>query len=122
MADAAYWRAYRAANRDRLNAQQRARRATHRPSRGDRSAESAGRPSRAAAGDAPLPVLFPKLVRGVALSFWEDELRMDLHQERILAALEGRDPDAAAKLYRAREVAWHRWTGPLLEAVVREAS
>jgi hypothetical protein len=55
-------------------------------------------------------------VRGVRLSFWDDELRMDLEQERALAVVGGMDPDAAVALYRAREHAWRRMTCPLIEA------
>jgi hypothetical protein len=50
------------------------------------------------------------------VSFWDDELRMDLHQERALAVLEHRDPDAAVGAYRSRELAWRAMTVPLIEA------
>lgn len=58
----------------------------------------------------PLLPLFPELQRGTAISFWDDELRMDLAQERALALLEGRDPEDAERAYRAREISWHRLT------------
>ena len=51
-------------------------------------------------------MLFPHLQAGKALSFWEDELRLDLEQERVLAELEGRDPSEAVRAYRARERGW----------------
>lgn len=43
------------------------------------------------------------------MSFWEDELRMDLEQERVLAKLEGRDPDEAVRSYKLRETNWKFW-------------
>jgi hypothetical protein len=81
----------------------------HRPSRIDRTEERAKyvRPSRAAE---PLPVLRPELQRGGAVAFWEDELRLDLQQERELAKLQNRNPDKAAERYRAREMAWYNLT------------
>jgi hypothetical protein len=57
----------------------------------------------------------PELQHGTSVAFWEDELRLDLYQERQLAILEGRDPDAAAAAYRARETNWRGHTAPLLE-------
>lgn len=108
------WRTYRAANRERLNAAQRARRALGRV-RGDRSREYSKRASRALP---PLGPLFPELVRGQRLSFWEDELRMDLAQEAALARIEGRDEALAVRAYRAREIAWRSLTAPLIDAAV----
>lgn len=61
----------------------------------------------------PLVPLFPHLQHGSAIAFWEDELRMDLAQERVLAVLEGRDPDRAVRLYRVREINWHNYTVPI---------
>jgi hypothetical protein len=113
MPDAAYWRTYRAAHRERLCAQQRERRQAKPRVRGDRSAEYARRRSRACPVP-DLPALFPHIRHGAVLSFWEEELRMDLEQERALATLEGRCPDAAARLYRSRETAWHHVTAPFL--------
>jgi hypothetical protein len=49
------------------------------------------------------------------VSFWTDELRMDLRQEAELARLEGRDPTEAVRAYRARERSWWHHTGPLLD-------
>lgn len=74
---------------------------------------AAPRPSRE-----PLAPLFPHLQRGSSLAFWEDELRMDLEQERALAELEGRDPARAAAEYRAREKGWQIVTTPLTDAHV----
>lgn len=54
----------------------------------------------------PLPALYPELNHGKAVAFWEDELRMDLAQERALAELEGNDPDEAVRRYHARESNW----------------
>ncbi len=109
--DPDYWRKWRAAHpiyreRERLRAKGR--------ERGDRAAEYAKRPSRAIE---PLRPLMEHLQHGTALSFWEDELRLDLSQERALAVLEGRDPDAAARAYRAREMGWRQHTVPLVEGV-----
>jgi hypothetical protein len=77
-------------------------RATRRPVRG-----SWRRPSRA------IPRLEPLPGHGIRIAFWEDELRLDLVQERHLAVLEGRDPDLAAATYRTRELTWHRITTTL---------
>lgn len=109
--DAAYHRAYRAANRERINAQLRARRALGRV-RGDRSAEQAKRRSRAI-DTSPLPLLYPHLQSGGTVSFWLDELRIDLAQEAELARVEGRDPKAAVDAYRARETNWFAHAAPL---------
>ena len=54
-------------------------------------------------------------MRGARLSFWNDELAMDLEQERALATLEGRDPDQAARAYRVRETLWASITAPLYD-------
>ena len=113
-----YWRDYRKRNRDKINARDRARRARGRD-RGDRSAEYAKRNAERAAARPniePLPVLYPELNHGTSIAFWHDELRMDLAQERILAELEGRDPDEAVRAYTARENAWDHMTNPLLDA------
>ena len=113
MPDAAYWREYRAAHRERLCAQQREQRKLKPRVRGDRSAEYARRKTRA--HPVPdLPVLFPRLHHGCVLSFWDEELRMDLEQERSLAILEGRCPETAARTYRSRETAWKHMTIPFL--------
>jgi hypothetical protein len=61
----------------------------------------------------PLLPLYPELRSGTRLSFWEDELRMDLAQERALAEMEGRDPDEAVRAYRSRERRWYLSLGSL---------
>ena len=63
-----------------------------------------------------LAPLFPDLVRGSRVSFWDDELRMDLRQERALAIIEGKDPAVAVQSYRAREIAWSSLTCPFMLA------
>jgi hypothetical protein len=63
----------------------------------------------------PMPILRPETQHGTRVSFWEDELRLDLEQERVLAALEGQDPDSAVTRYRSREYAWKRITCPAME-------
>lgn len=66
---------------------------------------------------APVPTLLPHLQHGTAVAFWEDELRLDLHQEGELARLEGRDPAIAIAAYRARETNWRAHTAPMLTEV-----
>jgi hypothetical protein len=61
-----------------------------------------------------LPVLMPGLQHGTSMSYWEDELRLDLAQEAALALIEGRDPRAAVEHYRQREKRWYNLTCPLL--------
>ena len=109
MPDAAYYRAWRAAHPEyRKRASKRRQERKRETGRGDRSKEYARRREQRVPVDmSPLPLLYPELQHGKALSFWEDELRIDVEQERALARLEGRDPDEAAKAYRARESAWH---------------
>lgn len=109
---AEYYRDYRAANRERINARLRERRAKNGRVRGDRSAEYAKRPSRAQKVE-PLQPLFPHVHHGMAMSFWEDELRMDLEQEAALARLENRDVDDAVRRYRAQERDWSNHTVPI---------
>lgn len=89
----------------------------HRPSRTDRTEERAKyvRPSRATASDEPLPILYPELQHGKHYAFWDDELRLDLAQERALAILEGYDPDRRVAAYRARETAWRFYAAPVTE-------
>ncbi len=60
----------------------------------------------------PLPMLYPELNHGGSLAFWEDELRMDLAQERELALLEGLDPVEKIKAYKRREKTWVKITVP----------
>lgn len=65
----------------------------------------------------PLPILMAHLMHGTRVSFWEDELRLDLAQEEQLALLEGRDPQEAVRQYRSRELYWHSITCPFLDTV-----
>lgn len=114
---AAYWREYRA--RRRLSGNPVRRRAGYIRLR-DYGAEYARslelHPPTSAAS--PLAVLMPELQRGARVAFWEDELRLDLHQERELALLEGRDPVVAVAAYRARETNWWAHIAPLIEGRV----
>lgn len=91
-------RAWRAANRDKVNAQKRRYHEAH----------------YVPVVHEPLPMLYPDQQRGTVVSFWEDELRIDIMQERALAALEGRDPDEAERAYRSREKMWQANTLPYL--------
>jgi hypothetical protein len=79
----------------------------------DRTAEYAARAARRGPALPDLAPLFPHLRRGAVLAFRDEELRMDLEQERALAELEGRDPDAAAAAYARRERAWSALTTEL---------
>ena len=113
MPDAAYYRAWRAAHpdyrkreADRLRARKQAM--TPEERRKDRGVRKpAPRPE-------PLMPLMPALQHGAAISFWEDELRLDLAQEAHLATLEGVDPGVAVAVYRSREIAWRHHTCPFL--------
>ena len=53
--------------------------------------------------------------RGLKVAFWHEELVLDLAQERELARLEGRDPEAAVTAYRRRELDWRSRTVVLQE-------
>jgi hypothetical protein len=124
MADAAYHRAWRAAHpecRERQNRLRNERR--RRNGRGDRSAESARRRSRAIP---PLPglhvghALFERARQVVGprrstLVNLHDPLYDDLVSEATLALLEGRDPADAVRAYGGRERAFGRVTCPLFE-------
>lgn len=109
--DPEYWRKYRAAHPEYQERERTRLRNRDRTGR-DRSKEYAKRPSRALA---PLPVLYPDLRRGQVVSFWEDELCMDLAQEAALAALEGADVKERVRAYRAREQNWWAHRAPLIE-------
>jgi len=65
-----------------------------------------------------LPVLYADLRHGQVISLWRDELAMDLEQERVLAELEGRDPEEAVRAYRAKEYAFERMTMPINEGLI----
>lgn len=107
---AAYWRAYR--QRRRLAGRPVHRRPGYVRHR-DYRAEYARKVERHPLTPRVEP-LMSTLQRGVRLAFWDDELRLDLAQERSLALLEGRDPERAVAVYRARETAWRAITAPLL--------
>jgi len=107
--DPDYFKKYRASHPE-YAARDRARRNLRRYAHGprDRSAEYARRNAlRNHAPAEPLQQLYPDLNHGTSVAFWEDELRMDIEQEKILAVLEGKDPEKAAKTYATRELAWH---------------
>jgi len=113
MPDAAYYRAWRAnhpAYRERQPGLHRARRAgmTLEERQKDRGVYKPVPPAE------PLPLLLPALQHGTAISFWEDELRLDLAQEAWLAVLEGLEPGPAVAAYRRREIAWRHHTCPFL--------
>ena len=103
------WRAAHLEYRERQRVLRKIRRRLY--GRGDRSDEYAKacvkRAKQVKTPYEPLPLLMPHLQRGVHISFWEDELRLDLAQERALAELEGRDPEQAAAAYHARESNWY---------------
>lgn len=116
MADAAYHRAWRAAHPEYRARQNRLRQERRRAQgRGDRTAEYTRRNAhRASRAEPELPLLMPELQRGRRVSFYDDELRLDVAQERALARLEGRDEEEAARAYTRRELGWVSWTLPLL--------
>lgn len=105
-------RAYHAADRLAHPEREAARRARWKVANPDKVRASGARYAAAHLLDTtPLPALYPELNHGNAIAFWEDELRMDLAQEWVLAELEGRDPVAATNAYRARESAWRAVAG-----------
>jgi hypothetical protein len=122
--DPAYYRAWRAAHPEYRARQTRLRNERRiRNGRGDRSAEYAARRSRAIP---ELPVLhighelFEQARRAVGprtstLVSLADPLYDDLVAEATLALLEGTDPAAAVRRYRASEAAFGRVTRPLFE-------
>ncbi len=125
MADAAYHRAWRAAHPEYRARQNRLRNERRRrDGRGDRSAEYAGRPSRAIPTVPGLHHghdLFERARRIVGprrttLVTLHDPLYDDLVSEATLALIEGRDPVDAIRAYGARERAFGRMTCPLFEA------
>jgi len=125
MADAAYYRAWRAAHPEYRARQNKLRNERRRcQGRGDRSVEYARRRSRAIA---PLPdrhlghQLFEQARtivgrRRTTLTTLYDPLYDDLVSEATLALIEGRDPHAAIRSYGARERSYGRVTCPLFEA------
>ena len=125
MADAAYHRAWRAANPDYRARQNRLRNERRRRAgRGDRSAEYAKRRSRAIPQvpglhlghdlfDLARRIVGPQKTTLVTL---RDPLHEDLLSEATLALLEGRDPADAVDRYRKQERSYGRITCPLLDA------
>ena len=104
-----WWREYRLRRAKELREYNRKRRQQPKV-KAQRQASENRRRARIRGAQEPLPQLHPELRHGQVLSFWEDELRLDLIQEAALARLEGRDPLEAMKVYRAREMRWHRIT------------
>jgi hypothetical protein len=122
MADAAYYRAWRAAHPEYRARQNRLRAERRRlKGRGDRSAEYRRRRSRALPPIPPLHDghhLFEEARRVVGprrttLVTLHDPLHDDLLSEATLALIEGRDPREAIRSFRAREKAFGRITCPL---------
>ena len=122
MADAAYYRAWRAAHPDYRARQNRLRAERRRLNgRGDRSDEYARRASRSIPPIPPMhdghhlfdrarDIVGPRRSTLVAL---HDPLHDDLLSEATLALIEGRDPHEAIRAFRARERAFSRITCPL---------
>jgi len=122
MADAAYYRAWRAAHPEYRIRQNHLRTERRRlKGRGDRTAEYARRRSRAIP---PLPpmhfghdlfVQARQIVgpRQTSLVELHDPLHDDLLSEATLALIEGRDPHEAIRSFRSRERAFGRITCPL---------
>lgn len=108
-----YWSTWRASHpeyRQREAERKRIRRSAMTPEQ--RRADRGTKPKRPV--PEPVPILMPVLQRGGSVSFWDDELRLDLAQEAALALIEGRDPRAAVEVYRQRETRWHHITCPFL--------
>jgi enterochelin esterase-like enzyme len=113
-----YWREYRKRNREKLLAQERARRKT-KPRVRDRTAEYAKR-IKARVDRTPLPLLHAQEFtrnRGRIIAFWEEELEHDMIQEAHLAKLEGRDPVKAMQRYETREKSWRNITCELIPEI-----
>jgi hypothetical protein len=104
--DPLYWQKWRAAHpeyRVREAARRTRRRASMTP---EQRRIDRGKPKPVVRVE-PLPLLMPHLQHGTSMSFWEDELRLDLAQEAHLATLEGRCPIEAVRAYLARERNWY---------------
>jgi hypothetical protein len=109
-------RAYYAADREKHRDRERARTRRWKAANPDKVREQHRRRRASQVVDTtPLPALYPELNHGSGIAFWEDELRMDLAQERALAECEGRDPIVAIADYRRRELAWRQFAAPVLE-------
>ncbi len=113
MPDAAYYRAYRAAHPD-YRKREAARRAARRRAMTPEERRKDRGQRKPAPRFEPLMPLMPALQHGTAISYWEDELRLDLAQEAQLAVLEGVDPKVAVAAYRRRENAWRHFICPFL--------
>ena len=123
-ADAAYYRAWRAAHPEYRARQNRLRNERRRrEGRADRTAEYAKRPAGRSrrcpacttatrCSTRPAQVVGPRLTTLVSLA---DPLYDDLLSEATLALIEGADPVDAVRRYRAREAAFGRVTCPLFE-------
>jgi hypothetical protein len=121
VANAAYYRAWRAAHPEYRIRQSRLRAERRLKGRGDRSAEYARRRSRAIPPIPPLhdghdlferarQIVGPRQTTLVTL---HDPLHDDLLSEATLALIEGRDPHEAIRSFRSREHAYGRITCPL---------
>jgi hypothetical protein len=125
MADAAYYRAWRAAHPEYRARQNQLRTERRRVAgRRDRTAEYARRASRALPEVPGMHIghdLFERARgivgprRGTLVTLY-DPLYDDLLSEATLAILEGADPEVAVRQYSARERAFGRVTCPLLDA------
>lgn len=110
-----WWREYRRRRQEHLREYNRQRRQTPKLKAQRRASEQRRlAKKRPPPCPDPLPPLYPSLQVGKYLSFWEDELRLDLAQEAWLAVLEGNDPEEAVARYRRREINWKHHTGPFL--------
>jgi len=56
------------------------------------------------------------------MSFWEDELGLELEQKRHLAILEGKDPVEACDEYAFREKQWYALCGTPLNSDILRSS
>lgn len=111
---AEYWREYRKKHREKLNAQQAERRKNDEELRKRRHAAETERRRRRREGEDDsweIPQLYEYLRSGRYYSFWEDELKMDLEQERALAKLEGKDQEEAVRKYRSKEYFQRKFLG-----------
>jgi hypothetical protein len=126
MANAAYYRAWRAAHpayRARQNRLRAERRRRH--GRGDRSMEYARKRKPGIPSMPPLHVghslfeLARRIVgpRRTSLVVLHDPLYDDLLSEATLALIEGRDPQEAVRTYGARERSYGRLTCRIFEGV-----
>jgi hypothetical protein len=123
MTAAAYYREYRRQHADELREYNRARRA--RPEvRAQRHAQELRRRARIRASrPAEVEMRHPLLDAAAALvvmpppgrvlRFRREVMAEDARSEAVLALVEGRDPLAAVRAFRAVERTWGMWTVPL---------